>query len=130
MSANRKGLLCEIEGHAYHHTGCQYWLIRDNGPSQFDLRQMPGGRRLEVEFSTYDSLLHGGRWRQAAAAQPHIQEALKTLTEAAEDLWWAAVIEFLTNHHRQVAMRSHAFSILFKAGFSADEIHSLQSAQD
>lgn len=118
----RSGLLCDIQGTRYFHTGLTYTIRQgENGP-ELDLRSMIGFDAVEKEFSEYNALLHGPRWNDAAGADAALQDALRLVKDTAETLWWKAVVQFLTERHNDGLLKMRVRAALKNAGFSRDEI--------
>jgi len=121
--AYRTGLVCTVDGVDYWHTGSQYWLSHSPDEThQFDLREIPGFKRVETEFDGYTRLFYSQRWKVAGQRNAAIRQSVEMLLEHAEQLWWEAVSDFLQARHLESALRTRAIHALGSGGLSDEEI--------
>ncbi len=111
--AYRTGLVCTVDGVDYWHTGAQYWLSHSPDEThQFDLREIPGFKRVEAEFDGYTRLFYSQRWKVAGQRNAAIRQSVEMLREHADQLWWEAVSDFLQARHLESAPRTRAIRAL------------------
>lgn len=119
----RTGVVCEVGGVVYWHTGAQYWLAVDsaNG-SQIDLRELKGFKAMADSYSRSTALCYDSRWMEIADAEPEIAKAVAVLRERAELLWWELVCAFLNERHAAISLRTKASGFMSGGGMSDLEI--------
>lgn len=125
----RTGLICEVGGIAYWHTGAQYWIAVGSAEGhQKDLREFAGFKKIDVQFGRATAIFFDGLWDDIAETEPAIAAARTVLQARAEPLWWKLVADFLKSHHDAIQLRSNVVRVLLDSGMAESEINSVFAA--
>jgi len=126
----RAGMLCEIDGVEYWHTGNTYHLgrgaVRQDGTrEEFDLRLMPGYQQSTARVYEGYMGFPEDDWEENVENWGEVKDALAVVSAAQETLYWKAVIKFLHAYHERTKKWILAMEALEIAGFSHDDRLSL-----
>ncbi|WP_139222957.1 hypothetical protein [Paracidovorax wautersii] len=126
----RTGLICELGGIAYWHTGAQYFIaVGSADGNQVDLREIPGFKELDAQFDRGTAIFFDIEWEKIGEAEPEIKAACAVLQARGERLWWKLVADFLKAHHAAIQLRSEAIRVLRASGMDESSIEIVLGAR-
>lgn len=119
----RTGLLCDVAGVQYWHTGYQYFVaLGDPAGPQKDLREFQGFKDVDAKYYRVTSMFADDEWGVIAEGEPAVAAALSVLEARAEMWWWSLVESFLRKRHSEGQLRSRAAHALRAGGMSEADI--------
>lgn len=122
----RQGMICEVAGTQYWHTGSRYFVAIGMDGHERDLRDYDGfadseARRLADKYIGFTC----DDWESEVGNADAVKAALTVVQHAKETLYWNAVARFLKVHDGTLERRKAAIKVLRAAGFDEDSVRSV-----
>tara|TARA_B100000929_G_scaffold107918_1_gene85406 strand:- start:14694 stop:15287 length:594 start_codon:yes stop_codon:yes gene_type:complete len=122
----RKGVIVRFDGNVVEHSSTTYVKITspDGHTSDFNLRNIPEFKHIEAFYSHVIQVTHDEDMIAFAEQNKPLAEAMKTVGQIAEKIYWRKVAKAITQHHQNLTRDKEARTALLAAGFSNDEVES------
>ena len=122
----RKGVIVRFDGNVVEHSSTTYVKITspDGHISDFNLRNIPEFKHIEAFHSHVIQVTHDEDMIAFAEQNKALAEAINTVGQIAEKIYWRKVAKAITQHHKNRTRDQEARTALLAAGFSNDEVES------